>query len=81
MMEGGGTLFASGGLAVTFLLAALLGMLFPSKTPARRLTTKLTCPVLPGRGHSDYQKPRPAAPGQVERLVSWHRPLSVPLHS
>ena len=36
MMEGGGTLFASGGLAATFLLAALPGMLFPSKTPARQ---------------------------------------------
>ena len=32
-------------------------------------TTKLTCPVLPGRGNRFYQKPRPAAPGQVERLV------------
>jgi hypothetical protein len=32
------------------------------------LTTKLTCPVLPGRGNRFYQKPRPAAPGQVERL-------------
>ena len=33
-----------------------------------RITTKLTCPVLPGRGNRYYQKPRPAAPGQVERL-------------
>jgi hypothetical protein len=32
------------------------------------ITTKLTCPVLPGRGNSFYQTPRPAAPGQVERL-------------
>ena len=36
-----------------------------------QLTTKLTCPVLPGRGNRFYQKPRPAAPGQVERLVRW----------
>ena len=33
------------------------------------ITTKLTCPVLPGRENCDYQKARPAAPGQVERLV------------